>query len=55
LFFWGGNHAAIRRPAGVYTHTYRAIKGARAGKQQYQLYSSLNLNGSMAYTVDRAI
>jgi len=32
LFFWGGNYAASRRPAGVHIYTYKAIKGARAGK-----------------------
>ena len=32
LFFWGGNYAASRRPVGVYTHIYRAIKGAK-GRQ----------------------
>ena len=26
LFFWGGNHAASRRTAGVYTYIYRAFK-----------------------------
>ena len=31
LFLWGGNHAASRRPAGVYIYTHRAIKGVRAG------------------------
>ena len=55
LFLWGGNYAASRRPAKVYTYIYKAIKGARAGKQQHQFYGFLNSNGSMAYTADRAI
>ena len=53
LFFWGGNHAASRRPAGVYTHIGQ-LREQRAGKQRHQFYGFLNSNGSMVHTADRA-
>ena len=32
LFFWGGNHAASRRTAGVYTHTHIGHSNGSKGR-----------------------
>jgi len=44
LSLWGGNHAASRRPAGVYTYTGRSRE---QGQAHYQFYGNLNSSGSM--------
>ena len=52
LFFWGGNHAASRRTAGVYTHTGH-LNGSK-GRHTRQFYGNLQLRGSMVRMADRA-
>src|SRR5436853_3843964 len=54
LFLWGGNHAASRRTAGVYTHRAFKWEQGQAHKTLRQPHGNLQLSGSMVRMADRA-